>query len=77
MIWSPLSNLLLYGGTARVDAAQAAGVTHRAGQRLVALGQQEPARRAEGSVALQPTLLGGVFSARDLVAMATRDAAAS
>jgi cytosine/adenosine deaminase-related metal-dependent hydrolase len=26
MIWSPLSNLLLYGGTARIDAAQAAGV---------------------------------------------------
>ena len=26
MIWSPLSNLLLYGGTARVDAARAAGV---------------------------------------------------
>src|SRR5207248_2673739 len=26
MVWSPLSNLLLYGGTARVDAARAAGV---------------------------------------------------
>ena len=27
MIWSPLSNLLLYGGTAHVDAAREAGVT--------------------------------------------------
>jgi 5-methylthioadenosine/S-adenosylhomocysteine deaminase len=27
MIWSPLSNLLLYGATARVDAAKQAGVT--------------------------------------------------
>ena len=26
IVWSPLSNLLLYGGTARVDAARAAGV---------------------------------------------------
>ncbi len=26
MVWSPLSNLLLYGGTARVDAAKNAGV---------------------------------------------------
>ena len=54
MIWSPLSNLLLYGDTARVDAAREAGVHHRARQRLVAHRQQEPARRAEGGVALQP-----------------------
>ncbi len=27
IVWSPLSNLLLYGGTARVEAAKAAGVT--------------------------------------------------
>jgi cytosine/adenosine deaminase-related metal-dependent hydrolase len=26
MVWSPLSNLLLYGATARLDAARAAGV---------------------------------------------------
>ena len=26
MVWSPLSNLLLYGATARVDAAKRAGV---------------------------------------------------
>ena len=53
MIWSPLSNLLLYGSTARVDAAKV-GRHDRSGQRLVTHRQQESARRAEGGVALQP-----------------------
>ena len=44
MVWSPLSNLLLYGGTARVEAAQGGRRRDRARQRLVAHGQQEPAR---------------------------------
>ena len=44
MVWSPLSNLLLYGGTARVDAARAAGVRIGLGSDWSPDGQQEPAR---------------------------------
>lgn len=75
MIWSPFSNLLLYGQTADVAAARAAGVA-------IGLG---PDWSPSGSKSLFGELKvaklwsdnnGGVFSARDLVAMATRDAAA-
>jgi 5-methylthioadenosine/S-adenosylhomocysteine deaminase len=75
MIWSPFSNLLLYGKTADVAAARAAGVA-------IGLG---PDWSPSGSKSLFGELKvaklwsdnnGSVFSARDLVAMATRDAAA-
>ena len=39
IVWSPFSNLLLYGGTARVEAAKAAGM------RCVAVAQSFPASR--------------------------------
>ena len=48
MVWSPLSNLLLYGATADVAAGQEGGRAHLARLRLVAERQQEPVRRAEG-----------------------------
>ena len=54
MVWSPLSNLLLYGQTARVEAATLGRCRDRARRRLVAKRQQEPARRAEGGLSLQP-----------------------
>ena len=41
MVWSPLSNLLLYGPP-RASMPPAGGGAHRAGQRLVAFGKQEP-----------------------------------
>lgn len=74
MVWSPLSNLLLYGGTADIAAARRAGV-------LMGLG-------SDWSVSGSKGLLGELKAARlaadvgevdltdrDLVAMATRDAA--
>ena len=48
MVWSPLSNLLLYGATADVAAAKEGGRAHLARLRLVSERQQEPVRRAEG-----------------------------
>ncbi|MEU5363071.1 amidohydrolase family protein [Streptomyces sp. NPDC005925] len=74
MVWSPLSNLLLYGRTADLAAARRAGV-------LIGLG-------SDWSVSGSKGLLGELKAARlaadagevelgdrDLVAMATRDAA--
>lgn len=75
-VWSPFSNLLLYGGTADVAAAKAAGVRLTLG----------PDWSPSGSKSLLGELKvarvwserhGGVFSDRELVCMATRDAAAA
>jgi 5-methylthioadenosine/S-adenosylhomocysteine deaminase len=74
MIWSPLSNLLLYGATADVKAAKAAGVRMGmgpdwgpSGSKNV-LGELKVARLASHAA-------GDVFSDRELVALATRNAA--
>ena len=70
MVWSPLSNLLLYGATARIGDAKAAGLT-------IALG-------SDWSPSGSKNLLGELKAARhsapklgdrDIVAMATRSAA--
>ncbi len=53
IVWSPLSNLLLYGQTANVQAAKQAGVKIGIGPRLVAQRQQKCARRAQGREAGQ------------------------
>ncbi|MBP7149392.1 MAG: amidohydrolase family protein [Acidobacteria bacterium] len=75
MVWSPLSNLLLYGATARIGDARHEGVRialgpdwSPSGSRNL-LGELKVARLASDAA-------GGVFSDRELVAMATRDAAA-
>jgi hypothetical protein len=57
MVWSPLSNLLLYGETSRIEEAQRAGVKIGLG----ATGRRPAARTcsgAEGGVALQPARPG-------------------
>ncbi len=70
MIWSPLSNLLLYGGTADIQRA--------ADERLpMALGSDWSPSGSKNLLGelkvawLVSEARGGVFSARDLVAMAT------
>jgi 5-methylthioadenosine/S-adenosylhomocysteine deaminase len=74
MVWSPLSNLLLYGRTADIAAARAAGVHIGLGSDWSVsgskglLGELKAARIASGRA-------GGVLADLDLVAMATRDAA--
>jgi 5-methylthioadenosine/S-adenosylhomocysteine deaminase len=75
MIWSPLSNLLLYGNTADVQAAKAAGVRFGLGSDWSPTGSKN--LLGELKVAwLFSEAAGGIFSARDLVTMATRGAAA-
>ncbi|ADP84374.1 amidohydrolase [Pseudofrankia inefficax] len=74
MVWSPLSNLLLYGQTSDIAAAKAAGVR-------IGLGADWSVSGSKGllgelkAARLASTAAGGVFTDRDLVAMATRDAA--
>ncbi|MFI9111892.1 amidohydrolase family protein [Streptomyces venezuelae] len=74
MVWSPLSNLLLYGRTADIAAAKAAGV-------LVGLGSDWSVSGSKGllgelkAAQLASAAGGAVFTDRELVAMATRDAA--
>ncbi|MEU8827044.1 amidohydrolase family protein [Streptomyces sp. NPDC048636] len=75
MVWSPLSNLLLYGRTADIAAARRTGM-------LIGLGSDWSVSGSKGllgelkAARLASAAAGGVFSDRDLVAMATRDAAA-
>ena len=76
MIWSPLSNLLLYGATARVDAARAAGVRIGLGSDWSPSGSKNLLGELKVAWLYSQHLLGGSLGAKDLVAMATRDAAA-
>jgi 5-methylthioadenosine/S-adenosylhomocysteine deaminase len=76
MIWSPLSNLLLYGATARVDEARRAGVRIGLGSDWSPSGSKNLLGELKVAWLYSRHLLGGLFSARDLLAMATRDAAA-
>lgn len=74
MVWSPLSNLLLYGATADVAAAKAAGVP-------IGLGSDWSVSGSKGllgelkAAQLASTAAGGVFPDDELAAMATCDAA--
>jgi hypothetical protein len=74
MVWSPLSNLLLYGQTANIGAALDAGVPVALGSDWAPsgsknlLGELKVARLAAPGAGA-----GAGLSARDLVAMATRN----
>ncbi len=74
MVWSPLSNLLLYGDTAKVKAAKAAGVRIGIGSDWSPSGSKN--LLGELKVArLVSQAQGGVFSDREIVRMATSEAA--
>jgi cytosine/adenosine deaminase-related metal-dependent hydrolase len=75
IIWSPLSNLLLYGATAQVDEARRAGVRIGIGSDWSPSGSKNLLGELKVAWLYSQHLLDGRFSARDLVAMATRDAA--
>ena len=75
MVWSPLSNLLLYGGTARVEAARAAGVKIGLGSDWSPTGSKNLLGELKVAWLYSQQVLNGLFTTRDLVAMATRDAA--
>ncbi|SAL56768.1 S-triazine hydrolase [Caballeronia terrestris] len=76
MVWSPLSNLLLYGATAHVDAARKAKVRIGIGSDWSPSGSKNLLGELKVAWLYSQHMLDGLFSARDLVAMATRDAAA-
>ncbi len=76
MVWSPLSNLLLYGATARVDVAKQAGVRIGLGSDWSPSGSKNLLGELKVAWLYSQHVLHGGFSARELVAMATRDAAA-
>ena len=76
MVWSPLSNLLLYGATARVDAARQAKVRIGLGSDWSPSGSKNLLGELKVAWLYSQHMLGGLFSARDLVAMATREASA-
>lgn len=76
MVWSPLSNLLLYGETARVDAAKRAGVRIALGSDWSPSGSKNLLGELKVAWLYSQHVLSGLFSARDIVAMATREAAA-
>jgi 5-methylthioadenosine/S-adenosylhomocysteine deaminase len=74
MVWSPLSNLLLYGQTADVAAAKNAGVTIALGADWSPSGSKNLLGELKAAHAWSANN-GNVFSDRDLVCMATRNAA--
>jgi hypothetical protein len=76
MIWSPLSNLLLYGDTARVDVAKRAGVRIGLGSDWSPSGSKNLLGELKVAWLYSQHVLDGLFSARDLVSMVTREAAA-
>ena len=74
MIWSPLSNLLLYGATADVAAARAAGVRIGIGSDWSPSGSKNLLGELKVAWLWVQNMPG--FNQRDIVAMATRNAAA-
>jgi cytosine/adenosine deaminase-related metal-dependent hydrolase len=75
MIWSPLSNLLLYGATADVQAAQSAGLRIALGSDWSPSGSKNLLGELKAAHVFSQNN-GGLFSDRDLMAMATRSPAA-
>jgi cytosine/adenosine deaminase-related metal-dependent hydrolase len=75
MVWSPLSNLLLYGATARIEDARAAGVRIGLGSDWSPSGSKNLLGELKVAWLYSQQMLAGRFSAKDLLSMATRDAA--
>ncbi len=75
MVWSPLSNLLLYGETARVEAAKDAGVRIGLGSDWSPSGSKNLLGELKVAWLYSRHRLDGLFSAREVVAMATREPA--
>ena len=71
MVWSPLSNLLLYGKTANVVAAQSEGVTIGLGPDWSPSGS----KNLLGELKIARLVSGGTFSDFELLSFATRNAA--
>jgi 5-methylthioadenosine/S-adenosylhomocysteine deaminase len=75
MVWSPLSNMLLYGATARVEAARASGIRIGIGSDWSPTGSKNLLGELKVAWLYSQNMLNGQFSAQDIVAMATSNAA--
>jgi 5-methylthioadenosine/S-adenosylhomocysteine deaminase len=75
MVWSPLSNLLLYGQTAKVEAAKQAGLKIGIGPDWSPSGSKNVLGELKVAKLVSENG-GGIFSDQQIVAMATRTAAA-
>jgi cytosine/adenosine deaminase-related metal-dependent hydrolase len=71
MVWSPLSNLMLYGGTADMAAAKASGITVALGPDWGPSGSKNALHELKVARAVS-AVAGGLFTDRELVAMVTR-----
>ncbi|HVI58945.1 MAG TPA: amidohydrolase family protein [Luteimonas sp.] len=74
MVWSPLSNLLLYGRTADIRAAKAAGMLVGIGCDWSPSGSKNLLGELKAAHACN-RVAGRPFAAKEIVAMATRNAA--
>jgi cytosine/adenosine deaminase-related metal-dependent hydrolase len=75
MVWSPLSNTILYGGTARIAEAQKSRIRIGLGSDWSPSGSKNLLGELKVAKIISDGM-GGVFSSKELVAMVTRDAAA-
>ncbi|MFG2623264.1 amidohydrolase family protein [Streptomyces sp. NPDC048507] len=75
LVWSPLSNLLLYGRTADVAAAKAAGVGISLGPDWAPSGSRSVLGELKVADLVNRHALGGLFSDRELVETVTRNPA--
>ncbi len=76
LIWSPRTNITLYGDTAIVTEASRFGVLIALGTDWIATGSMNMLRELQCADSLNKTYFGGYFSDRDLWMMATANAAA-
>ncbi|MDX0463508.1 amidohydrolase family protein [Sinorhizobium medicae] len=74
MVWSPLSNLMLYGGTADIKVARAAGIRIALGSDWSPSGSKNLLHEMKMAWRYSE-FSGGIFSRREIVAMSTISAA--
>jgi cytosine/adenosine deaminase-related metal-dependent hydrolase len=77
LVWSPLSNLMLYGQTAKVEAAHKAGVSISLAPDWGPSGSKSSLGELKVADLVNKHALKGLFSDRDLVEMVTRKPAAA
>ena len=75
MVWSPFSNMLLYGGTADIAAAKAAGVPIALGCDWAPSGSRNLLNELKVAHLWSEASATAIFKPRELVAMVTREAA--
>jgi cytosine/adenosine deaminase-related metal-dependent hydrolase len=77
LVWSPLSNFMLYGKTANVEAAKRAGLSISLAPDWAPSGSKSSLGELKVADLVNKHALKGLFSDRDLVEMVTRKPAAA